>query len=258
MTTLLKAYDTFLRTAAEVVGAKSVEREGPLWIAKFTDDQLFVTYASLEGFDIPALVSSVRGRLDTDLTLTEAEWKTRSHDDAPGLEAALLAAGFRKDEDESVMLGEAAMLTGVDAPEGINIRRVHDAREIRAALEMQDAVFGGTYAPRLYTELTRRIADGDLLEVWVAESNGRVISAGRIEPVPGTPFAGVWGGATLPEYRGRGVYRALTSARVQSVRRHGVLYVHSDSSEASRPILERSGLTRVTTTTPYRWLREAT
>jgi len=31
--------------------------------------------------------------------------------------------------------------------------------------------------------------------------------------------------------------------------------VHSDSTEGSRPILERSGLVAVSTTTPYDWTR---
>ena len=31
--------------------------------------------------------------------------------------------------------------------------------------------------------------------------------------------------------------------------------MHSDSTEYSRPILERSGMLKVSTTTPYRWER---
>ncbi|MDN5854476.1 MAG: GNAT family N-acetyltransferase, partial [Actinomycetia bacterium] len=32
-------------------------------------------------------------------------------------------------------------------------------------------------------------------------------------------------------------------------------YINSDSTEYSRPILERSGLLKVSTTTPYTWRR---
>ena len=79
--------------------------------------------------------------------------------------------------------------------------------------------------------------------------------AGRLQVVPGTDFAGIWGGSTLPEYRGRGIYRALVSARARSAVDLGVRYLHSDSTDMSRPILERSGLVPVTTTTPYVWTR---
>jgi hypothetical protein len=76
-----------------------------------------------------------------------------------------------------------------------------------------------------------------------------------LEIVPGTEFAGVWGGGTVPEWRGRGIYRALTAERAKSALHRGVRYLHSDSTEFSRPILQRSGLLPVTTTTPFIWTR---
>jgi hypothetical protein len=36
----------------------------------------------------------------------------------------------------------------------------------------------------------------------------------------------------------------------------GATLVHSDSTEYSRPILERSGFVAVSTTTPYIWRRQ--
>lgn len=106
-------------------------------------------------------------------------------------------------------------------------------------------------------ELLSRQVEGTPVEVWGAEVDGRMVSAGRIEIVPGTPFAGSWGGATLPEYRGRGIYRALTAARSRSVIARGVRWIHSDSTEFSRPILERGGLVKVTETVPWIWERTA-
>ena len=64
------------------------------------------------------------------------------------------------------------------------------------------------------------------------------------------------GGATDPDWRGRGLYRALTAARARSALARGVRYLHSDCTEMSRPILERAGLVAVTTTTPYVWHRD--
>jgi ribosomal protein S18 acetylase RimI-like enzyme len=82
-----------------------------------------------------------------------------------------------------------------------------------------------------------------------------MVSAGRLEPVESTDFAGIWGGATLPQWRGRGIYRALTAARARSALRRGKTLLHSDSTEDSRPMLERSGLVKVSSTTPYEWVR---
>jgi GNAT superfamily N-acetyltransferase len=82
-----------------------------------------------------------------------------------------------------------------------------------------------------------------------------VVSAGRLDFVEGTDFAGLWGGATLPEWRGHGIYRALTAARARAALAEGVRFLQSDCSPMSRPILERSGLVAVTTSTPYVWHR---
>jgi GNAT superfamily N-acetyltransferase len=103
--------------------------------------------------------------------------------------------------------------------------------------------------------LLRRLSFDDGMELWVAEADGQIVSAGRLEPVTGTDFAGIWGGATRPEWRGRGIYRALTAARARSALRMGKTLITSDSTEYSRPILERSGLVKVSTTTPYQWRR---
>lgn len=103
--------------------------------------------------------------------------------------------------------------------------------------------------------ILNRQSNGERIELWAAESDGRTVSAGRIDPIAGTAFAGIWGGATLPEYRGRGIYRALTAVRVRSAMSHGVRWIHSDSTEFSRPILERAGLVKITETVPWTWER---
>jgi hypothetical protein len=89
----------------------------------------------------------------------------------------------------------------------------------------------------------------------VAEADGQMVGAGRLEPVADSDFAGLWGGSVLGAWRKRGIYRALTAACARSALAVGKTLVHSDSTEYSRPILERSGLLKVSTTTPYIWKR---
>ncbi|MGO4494154.1 GNAT family N-acetyltransferase, partial [Arthrobacter sp. 2YAF22_2] len=126
---------------------------------------------------------------------------------------------------------------------------------IRAMSAMQDEVFGSPAADGNADGILRRLALDDGMQLWVAEHDALIISAGRLEPVPNTDFAGIWGGATRVEWRGRGIYRAVTAARARAAVALGKKLIHSDSTEYSRPILERYGLTRVSTTTPYRWRR---
>jgi predicted N-acetyltransferase YhbS len=120
---------------------------------------------------------------------------------------------------------------------------------------MQAEVFGDPDSDEVSDALLHRLSLGDEMELWVAEVEGQIVSAGRLDPVPGTEFAGIWGGATREEWRRRGIYRALTAARARSAIRLGKRLINSDSTEYSRPILERSGLVKVSTTTPYRWHR---
>ncbi|WP_157008893.1 GNAT family N-acetyltransferase [Agromyces laixinhei] len=256
----LSAYDEQLRTDAETPGAINVTRHGPLRLVTFPNGRGFVTYQNLGATEEPALrrlVSEGSTYFQTDPEITKVEWKTRAHDTAPGLHEALLEHGFMPDEPESIMIGEAtALAVDVPLPEGVTLRRVTEEADVRAMSAVEDATFGEPVLRETADAHLRRLALRDGMELWVAELGGEIVSVGRLEPVRGTSFAGIWGGATRPEWRGRGIYRALTAARARSALDLGKTLIHSDSTEFSRPILERSGMIRVSTTTPYLWRRQ--
>ncbi|GAA4265124.1 GNAT family N-acetyltransferase [Frondihabitans peucedani] len=258
---LLAAYDAELRTDAETPSAIDVTRLGPLRLVTFAGGRGFVTYADLDGAGADAVRDLVRQGLahfEQDPGIERVEWKTRGHDAAPGLHEALLGAGFEAEETESVMIGEiSALAVDVDLPDGVTLRRITEEADVRAMSAMQDEVFGDPVSEQGAEALLRRLARDDGMQLWIAEADGEIVTAGRLEPVAGSTFAGVWGGATREPWRGRGIYRALTSARARAALELGKTLVHSDSTEYSRPILERSGLVKVSTTTPYLWSRPA-
>lgn len=258
---LLRAYDEQLRTDAETPGAVSVARLGPLRLVTFAGGRGFVTYRDLGDAgadDISRLVAGALSHFRDAADIDRVEWKTRGHDRAPGLHDALLAHGFVPDEPESIMIGEARLLAvDVQLPEGVTLRRVEEDADVRAMSAMSAEVFGDPVheAEAMADALLLRLSRGGGMELWVAEADGEIVSAGRLEPVGDTDFAGIWGGATRPAWRGRGIYRALTAARARSALRMGKTLINSDSTEYSRPILERAGLVKVSTTTPYHWHR---
>jgi hypothetical protein len=259
-TGLLAAYDEQLRTDAETQGADSATRHGPLRLVTFSGGRGFVTYRDLGDADADAirrLVPEALAHYRANPEISRVEWKTRGHDHAPGLHEALLEGGFTQGQPESIMLGEAgALAVDVELPSGVTLRRVTAEADVRAMIAMQDEVFGGDAGgDDMADAMLRRLADDDGMQMWVAEAEGRIVSAGRLDPVPRTQFAGIWGGATLERWRGRGIYRALTAARARSALELGKTLINSDSTEFSRPILERSGLIKVSTTTPYDWRR---
>lgn len=257
---LLEAYDKELRTVAETLNAVAVTRIGPLYLATFAGGRGFVTYPHLDdsaAVEMPRLISPVLDYYRSDPAITQVEWKTRGHDRVPGLHQALQQHGFYPDEPESIMVGEAHLLDKeLPLPPGVTLRRISGEADVRAMVAMQDMVFGRTH-DQMAENLIARLDLADGMQLWVAEVDGQIVSAGRIEPVANTDFAGIWGGCTLEGWRRRGIYRALTAVRVRAARAMGKTLIHSDSTEYSRPILERSGLSKVSTTTPYYWRREA-
>jgi GNAT superfamily N-acetyltransferase len=58
---------------------------------------------------------------------------------------------------------------------------------------------------------------------------------------PRSQFASLWGGSTLPEFRGRGLYSALLEARITEARQHGIRFLTIDAMAMSRPIAARFG-----------------
>ncbi|HEU0239867.1 MAG TPA: GNAT family N-acetyltransferase [Micromonosporaceae bacterium] len=252
----LDAYDRQLR-ASETAGANAVTRLGPLLLVTWPAGRGFVTYQDLGGANPSTLatwIGQTLAHFRGDPAIRQVEWKTRGHDVAPGLHEALIERGFAPEEPESIMIGEAALLAvDVALPDGVSVRRITDRPDIQAMCEMQAGIFGDPISDDIADSVLARLATADGLELWVAEAGGQVVSAGRLDPVAGTEFAGIWGGATRPEWRGRGIYRALTAARARSAIAIGKRLIHSDSTEFSRPILERAGLMKVSTTTPYVW-----
>lgn len=260
---LLAAYDEQLRTDAETPGAVALARLGPLRLAVFAGGHGFITHSNPGadgGEELARLVPEALDHYRDDPVIRDVEWKTRAHDRAPGLHEALIENGFVPDDPESIMVGEARLLAvDVPLPDGVAIRGVTEEADIRAMSAMQDEVFAhiGDFiaSDEAADDLVQRVARGDSMQLWAAIADGTIVSAGRLEPVAGSDFAGIWGGATRAEWRGRGIYRAMTAARARAALDLGKTLINSDSTEFSRPILERSGLLKVSTTTPYRWTR---
>jgi GNAT superfamily N-acetyltransferase len=85
----------------------------------------------------------------------------------------------------------------------------------------------------------------------VAWADGTPVSAARLELYHGTDFAGLFGGGTHPDWRGRGIFRALVAYRALVAAQHGFRYLQVDAMPTSRPILQRLGFVELATTTPF-------
>ncbi|MFG3381738.1 GNAT family N-acetyltransferase [Streptomyces sp. NPDC047999] len=183
----------------------------------------------------------------------DTEWKLYDHDLPADLGDRLRRAGFVPEPPETLMIAETAALdTCVRLPEGVRLVDVRDADGVDLAIRAHDAAFGGDGEP-LRARLLHALetTPGDLTLTVALAEGGLPVSAARIEYLPGTGFAGLWGGGTHPGWRGRGIYRALVAHRARAAAARGVSFLQVDASEESRPILRRLGFAAVATTTPY-------
>jgi ribosomal protein S18 acetylase RimI-like enzyme len=182
------------------------------------------------------------------------EWKLYSYDQPPDLAARLVAAGFAQEEEEALMVAEAAAVAqDVDAPDGIRLEPVTDAAGVDRFIAVSGQVFGRDEWRRRASLLARLAAGPEIAVLVLAVAGDQAVSSARIEFVPGTEFAGLWGGGTLPQYRKRGIYRALVAYRARLAVSRGYKYLQVDASGESRPILERVGFAELARTTPFIW-----
>ena len=254
--TLLEAYDAQLRAHVHDPLPESIEidRDGPLMRVTGFGDRGFVEYRDLGGLEGEALDELIARQIaHFDRLGQPFEWKLHGHDRPADLPERLRAAGFEPEDTETVVIGrvDALPLESVP-PAGVTIREVTERSGMARIAVLEEAVWGDDHdwLDDLWEE---RVADPEGLRIFVADAGEVAVSAGWVRFPSGTEFATLWGGATLPEWRGRGIYRALVAERTRLAAERGRRYLETDASDDSRPILERLGFTAVTTTTPYVW-----
>ncbi|MCW2759226.1 MAG: hypothetical protein JWO46_2972 [Nocardioidaceae bacterium] len=259
MDPLLTAYDAQVRAsfARRIPAGWTAEHDGPLvrcltsrgGFAMLTPDVV-----ELSTSDLAALVRrTVAFYAERHRTF---EWKTFDHDQA-NLPPLLLGSGFVAEDHEALVMGPVAALAAEPVlPTGLSIRQVSERADLERVAAMESEVWGTDWS-WLADDLAGRIADPlEPALVYVDEDVDRMVSAAWLVPLAGTEVAGLWGGSTLAEYRGRGIYRALVAHRALEAQRRGCSLLQVDASDDSRPILERLGLRTVGGTTPYRWTPE--
>jgi GNAT superfamily N-acetyltransferase len=182
------------------------------------------------------------------------EWKLRGHDRPADLPQRLRAARFVPEEEEAIVIVPTTEIAGrPQLPEGVCLRNAIGRCDLDRIAALEQTVWGEDHGWLAESLDAEREADPDAVEIVVAETGGTVVCAGSVRFERGTEFATLWGDATLPDWRGRGIYRATIVHRANLAAQRRFRFIEVDASSASRPILERLGLTAVTTTTPYVW-----
>jgi len=169
---------------------------------------------------------------------TACSWEVGSSALPEGLVELLHERGLVDDPHDPLQIGMA--LTGEPSgprPEGIEVRRVASDEDALVDAQIGAIAFGES-------EVVSKPYDPDSPIV----SYLAFIAGTPVGRATGT-FSGygvtLFGGATLPEYRGRGVYKALVHARLRDAAERGAPVAVTQAGQMSRPILEKLGFREV-------------
>lgn len=243
------AFDRQLRRDAPAEPGTTVERDTRVVRQVAADGWSGVVWSDLTEADADAVIAAQVARFAG--TGRPWEWKHYSYDRPADLPERLRAAGFRAGTPEAVLVAEAAAIEPCPPPAGVRLVPVTDRAGAEAMVRVHDAVFGGDFAAVGRAVLAALSTRPPPVAAVVAMAGDVPVSAARVEFPAGTDFAGLWGGGTLPEWRGRGVFRALVAHRAALARERGVRYLQVDAMPESLPILRRLGFVELATTTPY-------
>ena len=206
----------------------------------------FVLYSNLDETTADAAIAEQLGyfgRLRSDF-----EWKVYSHDQPADLAARLVARGFAAEEPDAIMaLDVAAAPASLLTPPTADVRRLTNPAQLADVVNVLEPVWKGDFS-WVHDRLGKHMMIDGYLSVFVAYVGGVPACAGWTYYNPGH-FAGLWGGSTLPAYRGQGLYTAVLAARVREARERGVRYLTIDAGEMSRPIVARHGFELLTMAT---------
>lgn len=182
------------------------------------------------------------------------EWKTYDYDEPADLPEHLERAGFVPEDDEVLLLGRCEELVhDVALPEGVRLRDIETDADWERVRTMADAVWGSDTSWVNDSLRAEQRSRPDLMTATVAEevATGVVLSYAVLRLTEGTQFCGLWGGSTLPQWRRRGLYRALVSHRARAALERGFPIARVDTTPMSRPILVALGMQAVCGTRPW-------
>ena len=256
---LQKLYTHHQRRSYNEADAERIEMDNLVRLIWHPHKAGFILYSNLT--DTTALPTIAR-EIDYFKTLGyDFEWKYFDYDTPNNLPECLANSGLEKAEEEAVMV-----LPIADAPSKLLQAPQYDIRKITTKemfLEMDEVYYEvwkddpfSDATPHKMSEwlLPRYESDSDNLSIYLVYVDGKAVSYGRVEYMPDNPFAGIWGGSTLVDYRRRGIYTDMVAIRLQEARERGCEFLTVDArQDTSMPILQKLGFVRIATATAFNW-----
>lgn len=170
------------------------------------------------------------------------EWKVYSYDKPDHLKELLEQQGFVIEPQEALMVMDVnnKQLT-IHVDEHGTVKEIVDEKGIREIMILIDTIWEESHeelGDRLWRDKQN---DPDSLFLYGIYDKGQLVSAAWMYFETDSSFASLWGGSTLPDYRGKGFYTSLLSIRAAKAIEKGYRFLTVDASPMSKPILEKHG-----------------
>lgn len=181
-------------------------------------------------------------------------WRVYDSDQPKELGLHLERAGFVREYTSELLVAEVDDIPQEPTlPAGVTLAFDNDEVGIDRLIEVHETVFGTDHSQLRRSLLMQFENSPQLRELVVAVADGMPVSSSRIEFLPDRQFASLWGGSTLPEWRGNGLFRAMVSYRAGVAAQRGYPYLYVTASSESRPILERMSFGSLGSVVTYMW-----
>ncbi len=181
-------------------------------------------------------------------------WRVTETDSPEDLGARLERAGFVHSDTSTLMIARVTDVPlDVELPPGVTLSTDSAPSAIDQLIDVHERVFGSDHSQLRRTLLRQFTRSPQFAELVVAKFGDVPVAASRAEFLPHRDFAGLWGGSTLPEWRGQGIFRAMVARRAHDAQRRGYRYLYVIASSESRPIFERLSFQSHGPVATYMW-----
>jgi GNAT superfamily N-acetyltransferase len=237
---LLLLFDTELRRNLQSPGYRREETEHVVRHVSMHDERGFIIHSTVSEENASRIIQeelNFFNRLGVGF-----EWKVYSYDKPNHLKDLLEQQGFTIEPREALMVMDINdTYPFLQQDKQPYIKEIVDEKGIREIISLIDIIWEESHeelGDRLWRDKQN---NPESLYLYGVYDKDQLVSAAWLYFENNSSFASLWGGSTLPDYRGNGYYTALLSIRARKAIEKGYRFLTVDASSMSRPILEKHG-----------------
>ena len=250
---ILALYDEEQRMSIEYPGLRREATEHAVRHVDLLGTDSVIVYSNLDANNADRVIQDQLSHFEK--LGHDFEWKYYEHDSPPDLKHRLASSGFEVGEAESIVaLDLQYMPETLTRPAIHDVRRITDVKQLDEVMIIQKEVFQTDE-----DSLTRRQIEHEMqtvpdsISVYVVYVDEQLVASAWIRFTPASQFASLWAGATLADFRRKGIYTALLAVRAQEALKRGKRFLTVDAGPMSLPILKKLGFQLLTVSYPCQW-----